>query len=79
MSRGQTEVDIQRLQSELARLQEEEQALQNIVSLVKSQLSAVQVLPWWTVLWSRLYNKYVNRHRCREKYDWLSRLQTKKV
>ena len=79
MSRGQTEVDIQRLQSELARLQEEEQALQNIVSLVKSQLSAIQVLPWWTVLRSRLYNKYVNRHRCREKYDWLSRLQTKKV
>jgi hypothetical protein len=43
MSRAQTEVDIQRLKSELVRLKEEEKALQDIINIVKSQISAVQV------------------------------------
>lgn len=43
MSRNQTDVDIQRLRSELSRLQEEEEVLQQIINIVKTQLSAVQV------------------------------------
>jgi hypothetical protein len=43
MTRSQTDIQIQKLQTELERLREEENVLQEVISLVKSQLSAVQV------------------------------------
>ena len=43
MTRAQADIKIQKLQSELARLREEENVLQQVINLVKSQLSAVQV------------------------------------
>ena len=43
MTRSQTDIQIQKLQTELERLREEENVLQEVIGLVKSQLSAVQV------------------------------------
>jgi cell division protein FtsB len=43
MTRALTDVEIQKLQSELARLRREENQIEEIINLVKSQLSAVQV------------------------------------